>query len=557
MSHSSFMAQRTGRSFPCHGPPTSTADDSARPPISPPHGVDPKFAAPLSSTSHLLPIRPVPLSHLQSGQSPTLARVKAGPQSSTAASTGTPPPNGTTFFRPIGLGGSPSATSTPISRCAGSTRVPKTSGLDADAELDWQLENGSRDSAFEDDLSCSRTTPINHTSIRNRKWRQHSCPGGARVKRETYPLDHSIEPISIETTGRRDSGFHSAGPLSAPGSFYPNSFLPESSAVSPLSHTPGLVSPSSTTSSLPSPRAPNLLPSMMGSGTTSLPLLPPFTPTPPSPVVSPEPTGANASYLHNPLLASPLLHPMHPLNYRWPAESLSSPFYLCTGMPYPPSLLWNPSLFRLYPPAAHSHPFEPNNLTTSPMNPMNHHPHFLAANGHEINPHVLGSNRPLNMSSKPDIQDLSRNALDKVKLGEDVDMKPIRESLRTSNAKSQLSHPVVPQSKEVLPGEVKIEIMDTTNLKDERDQNITVTDDPNEEGSMCKAVQDQNGLYLLSRGIERLNECGETRVASSVSPRSDPDLLCDAASTVETPSEDLSERQILSAPNSPKPTNDE
>lgn len=604
MSHFSSMESRNGHlptysshdgtaSCPPPRPSSSSssmaAQDPPQPRISPSH-VDPKFAAPSLSASHLLPIRPVPLSHLQSGQSPTLARVKSSTPGSVSSlgSTGTPPPSSTVvggqspFFRPIELSGSPNATSTPVARCAGSTRLPPGNGpLDAETELDWQLENGSRDSAFEDDLSCSRTTPINPTSIRNRKWRQRSCPGGARVKRETHPLDHSIEPISIETTGRRDSGFHSAGPLSAPGSFYPNSFLQDSgSAVSPRSHNPGLVSPCSTSSSLPSPRAPNLLPAVLGGGGTGVPLLPPFTPTPPSPVVSPEPTGANSSYLHNPLLASPLLHPMHPLNYRWPPESLASPFYLCTGMPYPPSLLWNPSLFRLYPPAAHSHPFETNNLSTSPMNPMNHHTHFFAANGHGLNPHVLNSNRPLDMSSTPDVQEvgpynLSRNALNKVKLGDDVDMKPINESFNSKSAKSGMSHSEMPQSKELLPGDVKIEIMDTTNLKDERDHhNITVTDDSIDTDSILKADGgDQNGLYLLSRGIDRLNECGERRITSLVSPGSDPgnltgapvfkrrlsrlDLLCDAASTLEVPTEEPVERQILSAPSSPKPSNKE
>lgn len=91
MSHFSSMESRNGHlptysshdgtaSCPPPRPSSSSssmaAQDPPQPRISPSH-VDPKFAAPSLSASHLLPIRPVPLSHLQSGQSPTLARVKS------------------------------------------------------------------------------------------------------------------------------------------------------------------------------------------------------------------------------------------------------------------------------------------------------------------------------------------------------------------------------------------------------------------------------------------------------------------------------------------------
>ena len=75
------------------------------------------------------------------------------------------------------------------------------------------------DSAFEDwQESCSRTTPINHKSIK--KWRQKSQPGGGSSSSySASSSSSSIQPISImtsssplEVNGHNNGG----GPLSAP-----------------------------------------------------------------------------------------------------------------------------------------------------------------------------------------------------------------------------------------------------------------------------------------------------------------------------------------------------
>ena len=74
------------------------------------------------------------------------------------------------------------------------------------------------DSAFEDWESCSRTTPINHKSIR--KWRQQSGPGphgslgsnGSRKSSLASTPPSSFQPISIMTSTPLDSN----GPSSAP-----------------------------------------------------------------------------------------------------------------------------------------------------------------------------------------------------------------------------------------------------------------------------------------------------------------------------------------------------
>jgi len=65
----------------------------------------------------------------------------------------------------------------------------------------------AEDSAFED-WNCSRTTPINHTSIK--KWRQKSG-------NSTYS-SHSIQPISISTSSPFEAA--NGGPLSAPSGLH-------------------------------------------------------------------------------------------------------------------------------------------------------------------------------------------------------------------------------------------------------------------------------------------------------------------------------------------------
>ena len=78
------------------------------------------------------------------------------------------------------------------------------------------------DSAFEDwQESCSRTTPINHKSIK--KWRQKSQPGGGSSSsyNSASSSSSSIQPISIMTSSsplEANGGCHhpGGGPLSAP-----------------------------------------------------------------------------------------------------------------------------------------------------------------------------------------------------------------------------------------------------------------------------------------------------------------------------------------------------
>ena len=104
------------------------------------------------------------------------------------------------------------------------------------------------DSAFEDwETSCSRTTPINHKSIR--KWRQQSQPGGeapGSIRACTTPLSSSnhhrkstlatppgsvssFSPISIMTSSPLDTS--NGGPLSAPSGLH--SWQPNRPGYSP------------------------------------------------------------------------------------------------------------------------------------------------------------------------------------------------------------------------------------------------------------------------------------------------------------------------------------
>ena len=68
------------------------------------------------------------------------------------------------------------------------------------------------DSAFEDDSGCSRTTPVNHKSIR--KWRQLSQPGGGNRARNSS----GFQPISIHTSSPFEDPI--SGPLSAPSNLH-------------------------------------------------------------------------------------------------------------------------------------------------------------------------------------------------------------------------------------------------------------------------------------------------------------------------------------------------
>ena len=74
------------------------------------------------------------------------------------------------------------------------------------------------DSAFgEDDSTCSRTTPVNHKSLK--KWRQKSQPGGGKKR---APTTDPFAPISVRTGGGAGSPAlvpPPAGPLSAPSTF--------------------------------------------------------------------------------------------------------------------------------------------------------------------------------------------------------------------------------------------------------------------------------------------------------------------------------------------------
>ena len=80
------------------------------------------------------------------------------------------------------------------------------------------LSVNDNDSAFgEDDSTCSRTTPVNHKSLK--KWRQKSQPGGGKKR---APTTDPFAPISVRTGGGAGSPAlvpPPAGPLSAPSTF--------------------------------------------------------------------------------------------------------------------------------------------------------------------------------------------------------------------------------------------------------------------------------------------------------------------------------------------------
>ena len=84
-----------------------------------------------------------------------------------------------------------------------------------DDNQDGKATSAENDSAFEDwqhDSSCSRTTPVNHKSLK--KWRQKSQPGGGNGFHSAgNSSSSSIQPISIMTSSPLEAN---GGPLSAP-----------------------------------------------------------------------------------------------------------------------------------------------------------------------------------------------------------------------------------------------------------------------------------------------------------------------------------------------------
>ena len=82
----------------------------------------------------------------------------------------------------------------------------------SESGLSTKSDEDGVDSAFEDDSGCSRTTPVNHKSIR--KWRQLSQPSGGNRSRNSS----SFQPISIHTSSPFEDSI--SGPLSAPSTLH-------------------------------------------------------------------------------------------------------------------------------------------------------------------------------------------------------------------------------------------------------------------------------------------------------------------------------------------------
>ena len=439
------------------------------------------------------------------------------------------------------------------------------------------------DSAFEDwQESCSRTTPINHKSIK--KWRQKSQPGGSYNSASSS--SSSIQPISIMTSSsplEANGGCHhpGGGPLSAPSVIHswqqqnrpgsagfssPNDSLftspasshsGDSSCLKRRLKSETMTSPDSVSSledsksNIPVGIAVARQRNETVSKTTledsgiemKRPLPPP--PPPPRPPTSSEQAAFVESWLRQPQLW-PLSYPAAaaPISgYQFVKDPLTGQMFFVPG-PFGPT----PHLSAAVPP-------------TWPPPPAAH-----AASAAAGNPGSAAAHAAAFASLTPFQQSLMQLQQESLMVRQGFlfnQPRPLSPTRPTAPPPARVAaSEIIPEVK--VNGATLSEVEEELSVGDETEVKIKVKEE------VVKSENNENGLHLLTEGIDRLEKSKPLQPPTALHSPSKLGLLCDAAflsddehhlksedlnlqcSKVRSRSLDMKERRLSSDYRSPK-----